>query len=71
MVQPTGSPSSSSSPPFERLSQEHFPKFPQLLQDQGVELGIVLSIRRLSSHPPPLDTGSLSNIGPESPDNTI
>ena len=71
MAEPTGSPSSSSSPLSERLSEEHFLELPQSLEDQGVELGIVLSIQPLSSRPPPSDTGSLSNIGPESPNNPI
>ena len=72
MVEPLGFPSSSSSPLSERSSEEPFPKLPQSLEDQGVELGIVLSIQPLSSHPPlPLDTRSLSDIGPESLDNPI
>ena len=71
MVEPTGSPSSSSSPLSERLSMEPFLEVPQSLEDQGVELGIVLSLQPLSSHPPPLDTQSLSDIGLESLDNPI
>ena len=71
MVEPTGLPSSSSSPLSERLSKEPFPEFPQSLEDQGVELVIFLSIQPFSSHPPPSDTGSLSDIGPKSLDNPI
>ena len=72
MVEPSGSPSSSSSPLSERSSEELFPELPQTLEDQGVEIGIFLSIQPLTSHPPPpSDTGSLSDIGPESPDNPI
>jgi len=72
VVEPSGSPSSSSSPLSERSFEESFPEFPQSLEDQGVELGIVLSIQTFSSHPPPpSDIGSLSDIGLESLDNLI
>ena len=72
MVEPSGSPSSSSSPLFERLSEEPFLEFLQSLEDQGVELGIFLSIQPLSSRPPPpSDIGSFSYIGLESFDNPI
>lgn len=72
MVEPSGSPSSYSSPLSERLSEEPFPELPQSLEDQGVELGIVLSIQTLSSHPSPTsDTRSCADFGPESPDNPV
>ena len=72
MVEPSRSPNSSSSPPSKILSEGPFPELPQSLEDQGVELGIVLSIQPLSSRPPPLsDIGLLSNIAPESLDNPI
>ena len=72
MAEPSGSPSSSSTPPSERSSEEPLPELSQSLEDQGVELGIVLSIQPLSScPPPPSDTGSLTNIGLESLDNLI
>ena len=72
MAKQTGLPSSSSSPLSKRLSKKPFPELPQSIEDQGIELGIVLSIQPLSSHPPhPLDTGSISKIGPKSPDNPI
>ena len=64
MVEPIGSPSSSSSPLSERLSEEPFPELLESLEDQGVELRIILSIQPLSSHPPPTsDTGSPFDIG--------
>ena len=72
MVEPSGSPSSSSSPPPERLSEELFPELLESLEDQGVELGIVFSIQPLSSFPPPTsDIGSLADLGPKSPDKPI
>jgi len=45
VAQPFGSPSSSSSPPSKRFPKEHFPKLPESLEDQGVELRIVLRIQ--------------------------
>lgn len=71
MAKPTSSPSSSSCPLSERLSEEPFPKLSKSLEDQGVELGIVLSIQPFSPRPPPLDTGSLSDINLESSANPI
>ena len=71
MVEPSGLPHSTSSPPSGRSSEENFPELLQSLEDQGVELGIVLSIQPLSSRLPPSDTGSPYESGPESPDNPI
>ncbi len=72
MDEPPGSPSSSSSPPSERLFEEPFPKLPQSLEDQGVDLGIVLRIQPLSYRPPPpSDTRSILDIGPVSLYNPI
>ena len=65
MAKPSGSSSSFSSPPSEILSKEPFPKLPESLEDQGVELEIFLSIQPLSSHPlPTFDTGSSVDLGP-------
>jgi len=70
--EPSSSPSSSSSPPSERLSEESFPELPKSLEDQGFELGIVLSIQPLSSHPlPTFDIGSSVDLGSKSPDNPV
>ena len=72
MVEPSGSTNSSSSPPSEILSEESFPELPESLEDQGVELGIFLSIQPLSSHPSPtFDTRSSVDLGSQSPDNPI
>ena len=72
MAEPSNSPNSSSSPPFERLSEEPFLELPKSLEDQDVELAIFLSIQPLSSHPPPtFDTGSFTDLGSESPDNLV
>lgn len=72
MDEPSSSPSSSSSLPSERLSEEPFPELPELDEDQVVEFGIFMSIQPLSfCPPPPSDTRSLSDIGLESPDNPI
>ena len=72
MVEQSGSPSTSSSPPPEILSEEPFPELLQSLEHQGVELGVIMSIETLSSRPPPLsDIGSLFDIGPKSLDNPI
>ena len=71
MAEPTSSPRSYASPLSEIFSEEPFPELLQSLEDQGVELGIVLSIQCLSSHPPPSNTGSLSDISPKSVDNLI
>ena len=72
MVEPFGSPSSSSSPSSERLFEEPFPELPESLKDQYVELAIFLSIQPLSSHPPStFDNGSSADLGPEYLDNPI
>lgn len=72
MAKQSCSPSSSFSPSFEKLFEGPFPELLESLEDQGVELGIFLSIQPLSSCPPPtLDTGSPADFGPESPDNHI
>ena len=56
----------------EGSSQGVHPKLPQSLEDQGVELGIVLSIQPLSYRPRPTsDTRSPVDIGPESPNNPV
>ena len=47
------------------------PKLPQSLEDQGLELGIVLSIQPLSSHPPPSDSRSSQESNLNSSDNPI
>jgi len=72
VAKPFGSPSSSSSPPSERLSVEPFPELLESLEDQGVELRIILSIQPFPSHPLPISNiGSPANFGPESLDNPI
>ena len=72
MAEPSSLPHSPSSPPSERSSGEDFPELPSSLKDRGVELGIVLSIQPLSSRPPAtLDTGSSTDISPESSDNPV
>lgn len=72
MVEPSGSPNSSSSPPSERLSEEPFPELLESLKDQNIELAIVLSVQQLSSRPPPtFNIGSPAYIGPKSLDNPI
>lgn len=72
MAEPYGSPSSSSSPPSVILFEESFPELLESLEDQGVELEIFLSIQHLSSRPQPtFDTGSSTDLGPESPDNPV
>lgn len=58
MEKPSGSPSSSSTPPSKRSSEEPLLELPQSLKDQGVEFRIVMSIQPLSSHPPPSNTRS-------------
>ena len=71
MVEPFGSPSSSSSPPFEILP-ESFHELLESLKDQGVEIGIVMSIQPLSLLPlPSLETRSSANLGPNSLENLI
>ena len=72
MAEPSSSPSSSSSPASERLSVDPFLELLESLEDQGVELGTVLSIQTLSSRPlPTFDTGSTAELGPESQDNPV
>jgi len=71
MVEPSSLPHSSSSPPSGRSSRETFPELSQSLEDQGVELGIILSIQPLSSHAPPSDTGSPYESSSKSHHNTI
>jgi len=72
VAEPSGSPISSSSPPFERLSKEPLLELSKPLEDQNVELAIVLSVQPLSSHPPPtFDSGSSVGLDPESQDNPI
>jgi len=72
VAEPFGSPSSSSSPPSERLPEEPFPELLKSLEDQGVELGIVMSIQPLSSRPPPTSySRSPADFGLESLDNPI
>jgi len=51
VIEPSGSPSFSSSPLSEILSEESFTELPESLEDQGVELRIVLRVQPLSSHP--------------------
>ena len=54
------------------MSEELFPEVPESLEDQDVELTIVLSIQPFSSRSPPaFDTGSSTNLGPESPENPV
>jgi len=72
LVEPSGSPNSSSSPLSERLFEKPFPELPESLEDQNVELAIVLSVQPLSSRPPPtFDTGSFVDLGLESLDNPV
>lgn len=72
MVEPSSSPSSSSSPLSERLSEEPFPELPESLEDQGVELRIVLSSQPLASCPPPaFGIGLSADFGLGSLDNPI
>lgn len=72
MVEPSDSPSSTSSPPSKIFLEEDFPKLPESLEDQGVELGIILSIQPLSSCPlPTSNTRSPADFGLESLDNPI
>lgn len=72
MAEPSGSPISSYSPPSERLSKELFPELPKSLEDQNIELAIFLSVQPLSSRPPPtFNSGSSTDLGPESPDNLV
>ena len=72
MVEPFGSPNSSSSPLSEILSEESFPKLSESLEDQNVELTIVFSVQPLSSHPPPtFDSRSSTDLSPETLDNLI
>ena len=72
MVEPSGSPISSSSPLSERLSEDPLPELLEPFEDQNVELTIVLSVQPLSSHPPPtFDSGSSIDLGPESLENPV
>ena len=72
MAEPSGSPNSSSSPPYEILSKESFPELSKSLEDQNVELIIVLSVQTLSSHPSlTFDSGSSGDLCPESSDNLV
>ena len=71
MEEPLGSPSSSSTPPYERSYKEPLPELPQSLKDQGVELGISMSSQTFWSHPTPLDTASPYKFGQESVNNPI
>lgn len=72
MAEPSSAPSSSSSPPSERLSEDPLPILLESLEHQGFEIRTVLSIQPLSSLPPPTsDTGSPTDIGPKSLDNPV
>jgi len=72
VVEPSSSPSSSSSPLSKGLLQEPFHELPESLENQGVEIIIVLSIQLFSSRPlPTSDTGSPTDFGPKSLDNPI
>jgi len=72
VAEPSGSPSSSSSPPSERLPKEPFLELPESLEGQGVELVIVLRIQPLSLLPlPTSDTGSLADFGLEFSNNPV
>ena len=72
VVEPSGSPSSYSSPLSERLPEDPFLELLKSLKDQSVELGIILSIQPFSSCPlPTSDTGSVVDFFPESPNNPI